>query len=153
MCLLPWYSAVNGSFVSVMCFLLWQEILISGDLSGVLLLVFLEACSLISIFYKPSSPVQLWDQKTPTRSVLAILTAEAHRNGDYSYCKSDIITGSTGIRNDHLNYRHVFWTSVEALGLCCSSFGCNPCCFVNTVVILFYPLTRWEKTAQGKHWP
>lgn len=47
---------------------------------------FLEACFLISVFHKASSPVQLWDQKTPTCSVLAVLTAEALRNADYCHC-------------------------------------------------------------------
>lgn len=86
-----------------MHFLLWQEVLISRGLSGVLMF-FLEACFLVAVLYKAVITSALGQENTDMQ-VLVILIAEALPGAD---CKSDLFTGSPGIRNDPPHYQPLF---------------------------------------------
>lgn len=81
-CLLPCCSAGNGSSVSIMRFLLWQEVLIRRGLSGVLMF-FREACFLIAVLYKALITWTALGQENTDVQVLVILTAEALPSADW----------------------------------------------------------------------
>ena len=117
-CLLPCYSAVNGSFVQL-CTSFFGKKFWAAEIFGAFLTFFfwkpvfwfLPCC-------EPSSPVvQLRDQNAPACSVLAVLTAEAHCNADRFDCQSDTSAGGPGVGSDRLDSPAAFWASVVALAL------------------------------------